>query len=90
VLTFGGDSVAGNSISDGVYDITLDHTQVQPVTGSGTLAASRTDTFYRHVGGDSSFLAAMDFSADGSISTAVARQFSRRFGITYSGFTPTI
>jgi Bacterial Ig-like domain (group 3) len=71
VVTFGGGSVAGNSIGDGVYDITLDHTQVQPVTGSGTLAASRTDTFYRLFG---------DVGGNLTVNTGDSRAFSRTFG----------
>jgi hypothetical protein len=50
VATFSGGSVIGNSIADGVYDVTLDSSQVTAVSGSGTLAAGEIDTFYRLFG----------------------------------------
>jgi hypothetical protein len=49
VVTFGGSSVVGGSIADGVYDLTLHHTAVSDTQGQ-TLAADRTDTFFRLYG----------------------------------------
>ncbi len=70
VVTFSGTSVVGNSISDGVYDITLDHAQVQPLTGSGTLTASETDTFCRLFGA---------VSGDPVVNNSDNRLFSRAY-----------
>jgi hypothetical protein len=51
VVTFSGSGVqGGGSIADGVYNITLNNADVSPVTGTGTLAASDTETFYRLAG----------------------------------------
>lgn len=49
VLTFSGANVTGNSIDDGVYDITLSASAVTGA-GTGTLGASETDTFWRLFG----------------------------------------
>ena len=50
LVTFSGANVTGNSIADGVYDITLNAGAVTADVGSGTLAASQTDTFFRLFG----------------------------------------
>ena len=50
IVTFSGTGVSGNSIADGVYDITLYSDAVSAVTGGGTLSANRTDTFWRLFG----------------------------------------
>ena len=49
VVTFSGNGVVGGSIADGVYDITLSAAAVSDSAGH-TLAADRTDTFYRLFG----------------------------------------
>ena len=50
LVTFSGSNVTGNSLADGVYDITLNSADVTADAGSGTLAASQTDTFFRLFG----------------------------------------
>jgi hypothetical protein len=50
IVTFSGTAGNFRSIADGVYNITLDNTQVSATFGAGTLSASRTDTFYRLFG----------------------------------------
>jgi len=60
VVTFSGSGVVGGSIADGVYDITLNEADVTAVSGGGTLANNRTDTFYRLTGD------ALGYSANGS------------------------
>ncbi len=50
IVTFSGSAVLGNSIANGVYDITLNNGAVSAVAGGGTLAQSRLDTFYRLYG----------------------------------------
>jgi hypothetical protein len=46
VVTFTGSGVNGNSIANGAYDITLDHTKITANSGGGSLATSDTETFY--------------------------------------------
>ena len=50
VVSFSGSSVTGNSIADGVYDITLHAAAVTANAGGATLPGDRTDTFYRLYG----------------------------------------
>jgi hypothetical protein len=50
VVMFSGSSVIGNSIADGVYDITLHATAVTSNAAGATLASDQTDTFYRLFG----------------------------------------
>jgi phospholipase/lecithinase/hemolysin len=50
IVTFSGSGVIANSIANGVYDLTLNAAAVSAVSGGGTLAASRLDTFYRLYG----------------------------------------
>ena len=49
-VTGNGATVSANSIADGVYDITLNNSAVTAMAGGGTLASSRTDTFWRLFG----------------------------------------
>jgi adhesin/invasin len=50
VVAFSGSGVIGNSIANGVYDLTLNGAAVSAVVGGGTLASNRIDTFYRLYG----------------------------------------
>jgi hypothetical protein len=50
VVTFSGSGVAGGSIANGVYDITLNASDVSPNSGDATMGANQTDTFYRLFG----------------------------------------
>ena len=61
LVTFSGANVTGNSIADGVYDITLNAADVTANSGGGNLASSRTDTFFR-LFGDSNGDAAVNSS----------------------------
>ena len=72
VVTFSGANVTGNSIADGVYDITLNAADVIADSGGGTLASSRTDTFFRLFG---------DSNGDGSVTSRPDVQaFAAAFG----------
>jgi hypothetical protein len=72
VVTFSGNGVVGNSIADGVYDITLNHTAVTGSSGQA-LAADQTDTVYRLFG---------DLQGNGTVNAADTRQLSKAFGTT--------
>ena len=48
-MTFAGAGVAGNSIANGIYDVTLNASGVAVPIGD-SLAVGRTDTFYRLYG----------------------------------------
>ena len=72
LVTFSGTSVTGNSIADGVYDITLNASAVTADVGSGTLAASQTDTFFRLFG---------DSNGDASVTSRPdVQNFAASFG----------
>jgi len=105
IVTFSGAGVVGNSIADGVYDVTL-------TAGAFT----QTDTFYRTFGdingdnqvnsltdvtdfkkalgassGAAAYVAAFDVNADAQINSLVDfTQFKLRLGRSVSGFTETI
>jgi hypothetical protein len=75
-VTFGGAGVSGNSIADGVYDILLDSTKVSAVSGGGTLASNRSDTFFRLFG---------DINGDQQVNSLVDHtQFKKALG-SYTG-----
>jgi hypothetical protein len=50
VVTFSGTNVTGNSIANGEWQIVLDSSKVTASVGTGTMAASETDKFYRLFG----------------------------------------
>jgi hypothetical protein len=70
VVTFGGDSVVGGSIADGVYDITLHAAAVASNLNGQALAADRVDTFYRLYG---------DTSGHGTVNNADTFQLRSTF-----------
>jgi hypothetical protein len=69
VVTFSGAGVVNNSIADGVYDLTLNHTAVTDSQGQA-LAADRTDTFFRLYG---------DVNGDGTVNNTDAFKFKSTF-----------
>ena len=72
IVTFSGTNVTGNSIADGVYDITLNASAVTADVGSGTLASSQTDTFFRLFG---------DSNGDASVTSRPdVQNFAAAFG----------
>ena len=72
LVTFSGANVTGNSIADGVYDITLNASAVTADVGSATLAASQTDTFFRLFG---------DSNGDASVTSRPdVQNFAAAFG----------
>jgi hypothetical protein len=75
VLTFSGGTVVGGSISDGDYNITLNHTLV---TGGGGLAADYTNNFYRLFG---------DINGNGQVGNAANIKFRNAFGSSSTGAT---
>lgn len=79
VVTFSGAGVVGGSIANGVYNITLNSSAVSAVSGGGTLAASRTDTFYRLYG---------DINGDKRVNATDLAQMNNTFGLrsTQVGF----
>jgi uncharacterized repeat protein (TIGR03803 family) len=69
VVTFSGAGVAGGSIANGVYDITLDMTKVTiEGNASGTVLSRPTDTFYRLFG---------DINGDRVVNVSDEFQFSK-------------
>jgi hypothetical protein len=70
VVTFSGAGVVGNSIADGVYDLTLNHAAVTDAQGQ-TLAADKVDTFFRLYG---------DTNGDGTVNNADTFQLRKTFG----------
>jgi hypothetical protein len=70
VVTFSGNGVVGNSIADGVYDLTLSAAAVSDTQGQA-LAADRVDTFYRLYG---------DTSGHGTVNNADTFQLRKTFG----------
>jgi hypothetical protein len=50
VVTFSGNSVIGNSIANGEYQIVLNASAVSAVSSNGTLAGNDTESFYRLYG----------------------------------------
>jgi hypothetical protein len=75
VVTFSGAGVVGNSIADGVYDLTLNHAAVTDTQGQ-TLAADRVDTFYRLYG---------DTNGDGTVNNADTFKLRATFGLSAGG-----
>ena len=79
IVTFSGSGVlGGGSIANGVYDITLNNTDVSAVSGGGTLANPDTETFYRF-GGD-----AQGFASNGDeavVTTADYNQAKSAFNL---------
>ena len=71
IVTFSGSGVLGNSIADGVYDITLNSADVSAVAGGATLTANRTDTFYRLFG---------DLTGAKAVNTIDRIRFNAAFG----------
>jgi hypothetical protein len=72
VVTFSGAGVVGGSIADGVYDITLNHAAVTDAGGQ-TLAADRTDVFFRLYG---------DSNGDGTVNNADTFNLRKTFGLS--------
>jgi hypothetical protein len=72
VVTFSGAGVSGNSIANGVYDITLDGTKVTSESSPTATLASRTDTFYRLFG---------DSNGDGRVNNADYAAFLNTNGL---------
>jgi hypothetical protein len=113
VVTFSGTSVVGNSIADGVYNITVNASQV---TASGqTMGSSVSKTFIRLFDsttgngqvasrpdysaivaadnasyGQASYVAYLDFSAVGQVTSAAVSAAAARLGIKYNGYSATI
>jgi hypothetical protein len=80
VVTFSGAGVTGNSIANGVYDITLDSTKVTSETNpTATVTPRATDTFYRLFG---------DINGDGRVNNADYAAFLSTNGLNtgQSGF----
>ena len=69
-VTGNGATVSANSIADGVYDITLNNSAVAAVAGSGSLASSRTDTFWRLFG---------DFTGAATVNTTDRVRFNAAY-----------
>ena len=80
IVTFSGAGVVGNSIADGVYDITLNHAGVTDAL-SQTLAADRVDTFFRMYGNTTGYN-----SSSGTAS--VAATISSRAAVSRAGSNP--
>jgi hypothetical protein len=73
VVTFSGSGVAGGSIGDGVYDLTLDPTKVtSESTPTAPVTPRATDTFYRLFG---------DINGDGRVNNADYAAFLNTNGL---------